>query len=86
MTLATSQWTAASAKARFSEMLDRVVSDGPQMITRNGRRTAVVVSIEEWERKTRRTGTLGDFLAASPLGEVADLVQRSRETPRDIDL
>jgi prevent-host-death family protein len=86
MTEPATQWTAASAKAHFSEMLDRAVSDGPQTITRNGRRTAVVVSIEEWERKTRRVGTLGDFLAASPLGEVADLVQRSRETPRDINL
>lgn len=81
-----SQWTVASAKAHFSEVLDRAVSDGPQTITRSGRQTAVVVSIEEWARKSRRVGTLGDFLASSPLGEVADLVQRSRETSRDLHL
>ncbi|KLL11347.1 MULTISPECIES: type II toxin-antitoxin system prevent-host-death family antitoxin [Protofrankia] len=86
MTEPASQWTAASAKAHFSEMLDRAASEGPQTITRNGHRTAVVVSIEEWERRTRRRGTLGDFLAASPLGEVADLIQRPRETSPGIGL
>jgi prevent-host-death family protein len=60
-------WTVAQAKARFSEVIDKAESDGPQTITRNGRTTAVIVAAREWERKKKRKGTLADFFAASPL-------------------
>ena len=43
------------------------VQEGPQTITRNGKATAVVVSFDEWSRKTSRKGTLAEFLLASPL-------------------
>lgn len=60
-------WTVAEAKAKFSEVIEKAQSDGPQTITRNGRKAAVLVAAEEWERKTKRKGTLGDFFGASPL-------------------
>ncbi len=60
-------WTVAQAKAKFSEVLEQANSTGPQTITRNGRTTAVVVAADEWERKTRRSGNLAEFFAASPL-------------------
>jgi prevent-host-death family protein len=60
-------WTVAEAKAKFSEVIEKAHSDGPQTITRNGRRAAVLVAAEEWERKTRRKGTLVEFFASSPL-------------------
>ena len=46
-------WAVAEAKARFSELIDRALADGPQTITRNGQNAVVVVSAEEWQRKTR---------------------------------
>ena len=54
--MGTHKWTVAEAKAKFSEMIERAQNDGPQTITRKGRKTAVVVAAEEWERKTRRRG------------------------------
>jgi prevent-host-death family protein len=60
-------WSVAEAKARLSELLDHALNDGPQAITRRGREIAVVVSTEEWHRKTSRSGSLAEFLAASPL-------------------
>lgn len=60
-------WTVAEAKAKFSELLERANSEGPQKITKHGRTTAVVVAAEEWERKAERKGNLADFLASSPL-------------------
>ena len=60
-------WTVAEAKAKFSEVIQKANSEGPQTITRNGRRAAVLVAAEEWERRTKRKGTLADFFAASPL-------------------
>jgi prevent-host-death family protein len=55
------------ARAKFSELVDRAHDDGPQIVTRNGKPTVVVVSIEEWDRRKRRRGDLVDFFAASPL-------------------
>jgi len=60
-------WSVAEAKARLSELLDLALNDGPQAITRRGREIAVVVSTEEWHRKTSRSGSLAEFLAGSPL-------------------
>lgn len=78
-------WTLAIAKARFSEVVDRAQA-GPQIITRNGKPSAVIVSADEWARKTMRKGTLAEFLLASPLrGADVDL-ERRRDTPRSVKL
>jgi prevent-host-death family protein len=78
-------WTVADAKARLSEVIERAQTD-PQIITRHGKPSAVVVSVEEWARKTERKGTLAEFLLASPLcGADLDL-ECLRDQPRDLDL
>jgi prevent-host-death family protein len=79
-------WAVAEAKARLSEVINRAANDGPQTITRNGRQVAVVVSAKEWERKTKRKGTLADFFAASPLRGAEIDLERVRDRPREIDL
>lgn len=79
-------WTVANAKARFSELIDKAKSEGPQTVTRNGKPAAVLVSVEEWEKKTAPKGTLLEFLQNSPL-RGADLnLSRLTDQPRDIDL
>ncbi len=78
-------WTVAEAKAHLSELLERAASQ-PQVITRRGRRAAVVVSVEEWERKTRRVGSLADFFAGSPLREGPLEVERWPDPLREPEL
>lgn len=78
-------WTVASAKAKLSEVIERAQTE-PQTITRNGKPSVVVVSAEEWQRKTARKGTLAEFLMTSPL-RGADLnLERVSDGPRDLDL
>ena len=43
-------WPVQDAKARFSEFLDACLEEGPQMVTRRGAETAVLVSAEQWAR------------------------------------
>ncbi len=43
-------WPVQDAKARFSELLDTCINEGPQYVTRRGTETAVLVPIEEWRR------------------------------------
>jgi prevent-host-death family protein len=79
-------WTVAEAKAKFSEIIDRAMSEGPQTITRKGRTAAVVVGADEWQRKTKRAGNLAEFFAGSPLRGSELKVRRPTGRPRKIRL
>lgn len=48
-----SSWQLQDAKARFSEFLEAALRKGPQVVTRRGVETAVLVPIEEWRRMKR---------------------------------
>lgn len=80
------EWPVADAKAHFSEMIDRALSDGPQVVTRKGKRTVVVVPVEQWERRSKRQGNLAEFFAASPLSGSGLKIERTREAPRKATL
>jgi prevent-host-death family protein len=62
------RWALQDAKARFSELVRRVHSEGPQHVTVHGRDEVVVLSAEEFRRlKGSATGrALIDALQASP--------------------
>ncbi len=79
-------WSVAAAKAKFSELIDRALSEGPQTITRNGHKAVVVVSAEGWERKTRRNGNLAEFFARSPLRGSEVKIERVKKHLRKFDL
>jgi prevent-host-death family protein len=58
-------WPVQEAKARFSELLDKSVTEGPQIVTKRGVATAVLVPIDEWRRLQQRARpTLKDLLLA----------------------
>jgi prevent-host-death family protein len=84
--MGTPNWTVAKAKSKFSEIIERAISEGPQTITRRGRTAAVVVGAEEWQRKTKRSGNLAEFFAESPLRGSGLKVRRSKSQPRKISL
>ena len=77
-------WSVADAKARLSQLLDQAINDGPQAITKRGREVAIVVSVEEWHRKSSRTGSLAGFLAASPLRDSGLDIERVDAPARDV--
>jgi prevent-host-death family protein len=84
--MSTHIWTVAEAKAKFSELLDKAHSEGPQKITKHGRTTAVVVAAEEWERKAERQGNLAEFLASSPLRSSGLKIKRLPMRLRNVEL
>ncbi|MGA2081365.1 MAG: type II toxin-antitoxin system Phd/YefM family antitoxin [Holophaga sp.] len=79
-------WTVAKAKARLSEVIEQARTAGPQVITRNGRTAVVVVSAEEWERKSHRPGNLAEFFAESPLRDSGLDISRAQGGLREVDL
>ena len=82
-------WLLQDAKARFSELVRRVRSDGPQHVTIHGRDEVVVIAAEEFRRlQGARTGqALVDALQASPHRDVDLSPARSELSPvRDVTL
>jgi len=60
-------WQVQEAKARFSEMLDACVSEGPQLVTRRGAEAAVLVPVEQWRRMSAQGRlSLKELLLADP--------------------
>ena len=51
-------WRTQDAKKKFGRLVKNVVDDGPQIVTRHGKVTAVVMSIEEYRTLKRKTGRL----------------------------
>jgi len=67
-------------------MIERALTDGPQIITRNGRKTVIVVAADEWARRSRRQGNLAEFFASSPLRGSGLRIERPTDGSREIDL
>jgi prevent-host-death family protein len=78
-------WTLTRAKAHFSRLIEQAQTS-PQIITRHGEPRAVMIAARECARKTERTGTLAEFLLASPLRDTPMDIQRIRDRPGDFDL
>ncbi|MDX2222295.1 MAG: type II toxin-antitoxin system Phd/YefM family antitoxin, partial [Rhodospirillaceae bacterium] len=61
------KWALQDAKAKFSALIDAVLAEGPQVVTRRGVDTAVVVPMAEWTRLSHaQQPTLKDLLLAAP--------------------
>lgn len=81
-------WPLQDAKARFSELVRRVHSEGPQHVTVHGRDEVVVVTAEEFRRlQGARTGrALVEALQSSPHRELDIIVPRQPMPVREVDL
>lgn len=65
-------WAVQDAKARFSEVIDAAAKKGPQIITRRGVKTAVIVPFDEWERgQAAAKPSLLEILRSGPQGELS---------------
>ena len=91
--MADGTWSLAEAKARFSEVVEKARTQGPQHLTRNGKEAVVVVSAETWAERASRDEE-NNFIKAllNPdvqllSDEEADtLFARDRDLGRPIDL
>jgi len=72
-------WAVQDAKARFSEFLEASLKSGPQIVTRRGVETAVLVPIEQWRNAVSRPRrTLKELLLAEDPRFDLDLPERGK--------
>lgn len=69
------------AKAKLSEVIDRALDGEPSVVTRHGKKTAVVVSYEDWTGRRSHVPSFGELLTSCPL-EDGDW-ERDQTPPRD---
>jgi prevent-host-death family protein len=79
-------WQLQQAKNRFSEVVKKALRDGPQIVTKRGIETVVIMSVEEYKRLNRPQSDLAEFFRNSPL-RGADLdLDRNKDLGREIYL
>ncbi len=80
-------WQLQDAKDRLSELVKLAESEGPQEITVEGRAAAVLLSATDYQRLTRSTESLADFIRRSPLHGLDELeFERDKSPVRDLKL
>ena len=80
-------WQLQEAKNKLSQLIDRALADGPQIITRHGVEVVVVMPVARYRKLTTPVRNLADFLVHSPLRNSKLVIERDPDTElRDVDL
>ena len=83
------EWQLQTAKARFSELFRRARTEGPQVVTRQGKEQVVILPAEQFAQLTKRIRqpkSLVKFFAESPLAGVTLDLSRDVDSGREIKL
>jgi antitoxin Phd len=86
---ARSSWQLQTAKARLSEVIRLARTDGPQIVTKQGKEEVVIVAVEEFRKlkqRARQPLSLHQFFAQSPLAEANINLDREPDYGREVDL
>ena len=75
-------WQIQDAKNKFSEVITLANKQGPQLITKHGEKTAVIISYIEYEKMRKSQGKLSDFFSTSPLAGIQLDLTRNKSLPR----
>jgi len=81
-----SSWKLQDAKAKFSQIVDEAIKNGPQYVTRHGAEAVVIVSVEEFEELKSSKLPFKDFLLSCPKASLELEFNRQKDLPRKIDL
>ena len=79
-------WSLQDAKNKFSQVVDEAHKDGPQIVTRRGVQSVVIMSIEDYKKLIKPETDLIEFFKQSPLHGAALDVERSKGPSRKVDL
>lgn len=79
-------WQLQEAKNRLSEVVDKAISQGPQIVSRRGKEAVIILSIEDYRKINKPKKNLVEFFRESPLHGLDLDINRSSDLPRKIKL
>jgi prevent-host-death family protein len=79
-------WQLQEAKNKFSRLVEKARYEGPQFVTRHGKETVVVISVEDYQKMVKPKSNLFNFIQSSPLSKISLIIERDKSMARDIEL
>ncbi len=79
-------WQLQDAKSKFSELVEKALREGAQIVTRRGKKTVVVMPYDEYEKLIHKGENLADFLLAYPFGGSELPLERDKSVGRDVEI
>lgn len=80
------KWQLQEAKNKFSEVVRKATEEGPQTVTKHGKDSVVVLSVEDFKKIEQPNTSLVEFFQQSPLASVELDLDRDKSPARDISL
>lgn len=74
-------WQLQEAKNKFSEVVQKATREGPQEVTVRGKRTVVIVSVEEYDKLAKRQPSFVEHLLSGPAWD-DELVEAINDRPK----
>ena len=78
-------WQLQDAKNKFSEVVEKAQKNGPQVITKRGIETVVIMSVKDYQKLTRPKTNIVEFFRKSPLRGVDIDITRDKDYGREVD-
>jgi prevent-host-death family protein len=78
-------WQLQDAKNKFSEVVEKALKNGPQVITKRGIETVVIMSVKDYQKLTRPKTNIVEFFRKSPLSGVDIDITRDKDYGREVD-
>ena len=79
-------WQLQEAKNKFSNLVDKAHHDGPQVVTKHGKESVVIIAIEDYQKLNKPKSDLVSFFKKSPLSSINLDISRDKSSSRDIEL
>lgn len=79
-------WQLQEAKNKFSNLVDKAHHDGPQIVTKYGKESVVILAIEDYQKLKKPKSGLLSFFKNSPLSGINLDLARDKSPSRDIEL
>jgi prevent-host-death family protein len=77
-------WQLQDAKSKFSQVVNRAMKEGPQIVTKHGQEVVVVLSMEEYRKLIEQKPTLFELLTSSPFaGSKLEIVRDKEDFGRE---
>lgn len=80
------KWQLQEAKNKFSEVVRKATEEGPQTITKHGKESVVILSVEDYKKMEQPDTSLVEFFQQSPLASVELNLERDKSPARNISL